>query len=1652
MAVKQQVRVFLSSTFVDMQEERDYLVKKIFPSIKAECSRRGVDFVALDLRWGINEKAAKSGKVVEICMDEIVRSRPFFIGLIGGRYGTVPKEGDESITERLLVKYPWVKECVTQGLSITEMEMQFGVLNNPEPVNAYFFQKNEMTISRRFREKKGSEPAQKLAALKSSVNKAADEGKCSLMTYSSLKTLGQQVYGSMMAKIDELYPKEEVSRYGMSSSRQHEFLDSLRKVYVRYQDEEMKGNVLISGPGGIGKSAYVANRGACGMEPDEYLVYTVVNSNVKTAEQCRRMFLYELSRQVDGLDISGIDAPEENETDLKDIFEKAGFDGKVRWIIDGIDDLAVETECSGAWLNALPSQISELVITATDVLKLNASLLKKFKHHELGFLTSREILDITHMYLKDFSKYLSDVQEFHISNAQILRVPEILIVFLKELVQFGVHEKLDGFLNGYLNVESLEEFHEKILRRLEGDFGYDKMRLLWGALAMCTNGLPEDSLRKLLKVNNIEWVAIYDAVSPFVMSDLGCIRMDDDAMSSAVQKRYEISAMMHDGNLVHKLMRILEVDNKSLIKTAGALMKEDGWVEYIRFKFVTAFNIPLQLHPVFMDILLLERLRSNVMSMLNLAEACGDRKMVMDLLKNYFFVLMAQYSMREFNSLLSWAQTPGFHVADLFSARLMRFNEDLFIYGVNSLLSVFESKERKAEEKRLIRRKISRMLLGKNFKKRLFSAMDDESVSFSSLEEVLDRDDWETYNAQIMPLLLSPFYYMDKSRLNCLADKVARASSCSKDGYLNCFCLFIQAVVFMRLDDPRADQCLAEMMKDPASRALTYHVCLYDIFRAARKSDLDTISAVVKKIEHLNESDQAAWIRIYYFIKAIEIVYKRNSRVLVQSFQEWNCQGEECKENFKSLLNEMAERVPGNSVWALYDVGCLLYNLGKNDFARMAFECSLAYSSESDFMIRVELHRMMGICFTKYRQYHISAIDFRNAFELKKKHLDVNGGTPLETIYYELEHALRVIGDDDASVALSEEMIDLCKDGNRLANLSDLYDKKGLGLYSMLHKPDRTVEQKADCFVKAYDAFLEAERLEADEEARISKSIHRATLVIKAAVLKLDVPMAQVNSCMSFLEDLVEQDGKNPAVKSVAGVLALGYVHLGNWSRVKELKERWGVSAEMAKTYEYHLIYHLSEDKGVALRETAEKLLDKCLGIRDKDDLEEELLKIIDTGILGEFVNKLEEMAEEEPLNAWLMMELGSVSHDDDLKAKGEAMLSSILAHDRDFLKHYEQLGKHVQIDEVLMRNGWSREDIDNKLADLKFRCFIDEDYMVEGAIETVLKAHDALEKIAVMMDSLIVQTAKLEEMCPGEQVNGLYTFGIFPLKDNKETVLKLIDTQPSDVVCRFKDSVHAVISLCSGKDNYEYDSFPRNILDLGRSLGLPCDPQLVWHNMRLANGPDAALALWDEFPDCHGYVRCQLLYVRALRALAKNDEAEAEAVRFLSGTQSDPDLEGLEIQYAMILMSRGRYAEAKAWMESRVEDVQNSHMGHVYHIALAYTGYPSEALRLLEKLWSGSATEYYLKGVYLVMQGLLDDAENVSGQAPEEPEGNWAFVLVMIQTARFYMDMGDIDLARETLDAVREWMADKYLGGMCEYEAEKLGLELESLPANEVI
>ena len=80
------IRVFISSTFRDMQAERDHLVRFVFPRLREELVKRRIHLVDVDLRCGVTTDQ----DAFDLCMDEIDRCRPRFICLLGGRYGWMP--------------------------------------------------------------------------------------------------------------------------------------------------------------------------------------------------------------------------------------------------------------------------------------------------------------------------------------------------------------------------------------------------------------------------------------------------------------------------------------------------------------------------------------------------------------------------------------------------------------------------------------------------------------------------------------------------------------------------------------------------------------------------------------------------------------------------------------------------------------------------------------------------------------------------------------------------------------------------------------------------------------------------------------------------------------------------------------------------------------------------------------------------------------------------------------------------------------------------------------------------------------------------------------------------------------------------------------------------------------------------------------------------------------------------------------------------------------------------------------------------------------------------------------------------------------------------------------------------------------------------
>ncbi|MFZ4455987.1 MAG: TIR domain-containing protein [Bacteroidales bacterium] len=94
--------VYISSTYKDMQSERDYLIRRTFPELNRLLDIHRIDSFPVDLHWGINEdiiQESSGDEVLNLVFHEIDRCRPFFLCLLGERYGWVPENKNISTFE-----------------------------------------------------------------------------------------------------------------------------------------------------------------------------------------------------------------------------------------------------------------------------------------------------------------------------------------------------------------------------------------------------------------------------------------------------------------------------------------------------------------------------------------------------------------------------------------------------------------------------------------------------------------------------------------------------------------------------------------------------------------------------------------------------------------------------------------------------------------------------------------------------------------------------------------------------------------------------------------------------------------------------------------------------------------------------------------------------------------------------------------------------------------------------------------------------------------------------------------------------------------------------------------------------------------------------------------------------------------------------------------------------------------------------------------------------------------------------------------------------------------------------------------------------------------------------------------------------------------
>lgn len=560
------IRVFLSSTFSDMQETRNYLTRKIFPKIEQECARRGVTFSVLDLRWGITENESKNGKVIEICIDEINRTRPFFIGLVGERYGWIPDEQEIQKNRHLEEKYPWVREYIGRRCSITEIEMQYGVLNNDSIQDAYFFIKR--TKPRGIPE---NEEEKKLSELRKTIMQKAGEGKCTAEIYSSVEELGRLLHDRLMEMIEKRFPADgKLNESDLYYLREEGNLTALRRNYIDLDNRvrNLESNILhtdilfVTGGSGCGKSALLANSF---INSQESVIRTAIDDSVNSIGRLISLFLYKLDP------VAG-EMTKAEEEEIIEKYREHAYPEPVIWIIDGLEKLPVEDIYSIMPLLTPPEKIRIVISVEEQYFKKNS--ITDLLHEsfpvivEPSPLNEAEKLLFVGKRLQECGKKLTERQEMHILSSPFLSNPQFLKIFVEELIQFGVYEKLDAFIEGLSGASDRKDFINRILEISEKEFKAGEIERVLSVTAYSLCGIGEKEYVSEFGYTPLAWSAIYRAVEPFIYRQGRTLIMRSSEFRGYIIERY-----LDTGS---KMEKVRQLCTRLLLKERAALSGKAG--------------------------------------------------------------------------------------------------------------------------------------------------------------------------------------------------------------------------------------------------------------------------------------------------------------------------------------------------------------------------------------------------------------------------------------------------------------------------------------------------------------------------------------------------------------------------------------------------------------------------------------------------------------------------------------------------------------------------------------------------------------------------------------------------------------------------------------------------------------------------------------------------------------------------------------------------------------------------------------------------------------------------------------------------------------------------------------------------------------------
>jgi len=571
------VRVFISSTFRDMMKERDYLIKNIFAELKKRCSSLNVEFIEIDLRWGITEEESKQGKVIELCMREIDKCKPYFIGILGGRYGFIPESKD--FKEYLLSNdnYTHLEALVNNNLSITELEIQYGVLKSKETKPyAYFYLKEDESTSSEFKEPIDSIEYNKLIDLK---YKLRNQTEYPVKSFSNANELGNFILEDLWQSINKRFPQESIpdeltklwlEHTGYAKSRLNLYIGGEKYISdLNNLIEKSDAPIVISGESGCGKSALISNwiYQYQKSNPDTFILYHFIGGASDSTDY--NQIVLRIMKELKQRFYIESDIPVDNDKiidEFPNFLAQSGKYGNWILVIDALNQL--EDINNSLLLNWLPDNFPKFVKVVLSVAEAKIENILKERNYSfinINPLTKINSKNIVTEYLKSFGKALNENNIDLISESNELNKPLFLRAFLDELRIFGEHEKLKERIEYYTANEDTVDFFVKIIDRIEldtNDTYPDLLKNIFSLICCSRKGLSENEILNILNIPLLYWVDVRNYVDTYFIIRKGLLSFSHAYIKNAVVKKYLNTVYYRDG-VYEKLINYFEKDQVS---------------------------------------------------------------------------------------------------------------------------------------------------------------------------------------------------------------------------------------------------------------------------------------------------------------------------------------------------------------------------------------------------------------------------------------------------------------------------------------------------------------------------------------------------------------------------------------------------------------------------------------------------------------------------------------------------------------------------------------------------------------------------------------------------------------------------------------------------------------------------------------------------------------------------------------------------------------------------------------------------------------------------------------------------------------------------------------------------------------------------------